>query len=291
MQQPTVLRIGGVPEHFNLPWHLAIGQNKFLEQGVEARWQDYPSGTGAMMQDLQQDTLDIAVALTEGSVASIINQQVGKILQYYVTSPLIWGIHVAAASPWQRVDELANKRYAISRMGSGSHLMAFVNAQQRGWNPNELSLVTVGTLENARKALAQGEADVFMWEKFMTKPLVDRGDFRRIGECPTPWPCFVMVASHTALDEKPEAIGKLLKVISRACQLFMADKNAPQQVAQQYSLQEQDAQAWFAQTTWATNAAVAEDTLRLVISTLHSLGNITSEPAPHLICSDHCLLQ
>ena len=30
--------------------------------------------------------------------------------------------------------------YGVSRMGSGSHLMAFVDARARGWNPEELRL-------------------------------------------------------------------------------------------------------------------------------------------------------
>ena len=31
-----------------------------------------------------------------------------------------------------------------------------------------------------------------MWEKFTTKPLVDTNTFRHIGDCPSPWPCFVI---------------------------------------------------------------------------------------------------
>lgn len=291
MSQPTVLRIGGVPEHFNLPWHLAIQQDKFTNEGIKVNWDDYPSGTGAMMQDLHQDKLDIAIALTEGTVASIINQQVGKILQFYVTSPLIWGIHVAAQSPLQTVEELEKKRYAISRIGSGSHLIAFVNAQKEGWNPHELTLITVGNLEGARKALAQNEADVFLWEKFMTKPLVDIGEFRRVGACPTPWPSFVIAASNKALVEKSDAINKLLPVINHTCRLFMADEDAPYQVAKRYQLQEQDAKAWFEQTTWATNRNISKDSLKFVINTLHELGTISSKPDPTMICSGHSILK
>lgn len=285
------LRIGGVPEHFNLPWHQAMAQKEFEKAGISLEWKDYPGGTGAMMQDLRNDELDIAVALTEGVVAGIVNGQSCRILQLYVKSPLIWGIHVAASSPLQHEDELEGWRYAISRIGSGSHLMAFVNAQQHGWNPEGLSLVTVGDLEGARQALAQQEADVFMWEKFMTKPLVDSGEFRRVGECPTPWPCFALAASEMALAQKSEAIPKLLQVINQAAQRFMNDPEAPAQVAERFQLQLEDAQTWFSQTGWATDNRVSKHMLEEVVDTLYAIGSIQEKPDPAKLCSKYCILQ
>jgi hypothetical protein len=43
-----------------------------------------------------------------------------------------------------------------------------------------------------------------MWERFMTKPLVDKGIFRRIADCPTPWPCFVIAVRDEVLENNPE---------------------------------------------------------------------------------------
>ena len=60
-----------------------------------------------------------------------------------------------------------------------------VDAQQRGWQPDRLKFEIVGDLEGARRALAKGSADVFMWEKFTTKHLVDHGEWRRVGEVRT----------------------------------------------------------------------------------------------------------
>ena len=37
MDQP--IRIAGVPEHFNLPWHLAIEEGAFSDRGIEpGKW-------------------------------------------------------------------------------------------------------------------------------------------------------------------------------------------------------------------------------------------------------------
>jgi sulfonate transport system substrate-binding protein len=54
------VRVGGVPEHFNLAWHLAIESNQFKS---EIEWHDIPGGTGAMCKALRDNKLDIAIAL------------------------------------------------------------------------------------------------------------------------------------------------------------------------------------------------------------------------------------
>ena len=52
---------------------------------------------------------------------------------------------------------MKGKRYAISRFGSGSHLMAIVDAVQRGWDPAEIKFVKIGNLKGARAAMEAGE--------------------------------------------------------------------------------------------------------------------------------------
>lgn len=271
MTKTIQLTIGGVPEHFNLPWHLALEAGLFEKEKVSVRWTDYPGGTGAMTKDLRSGILDVAVLLTEGIVADISNGNPSKIIAPYVSSPLIWGIHVPAQSSFQNVNQLQGKRYAISRMGSGSHLMAFVDARNRGWHPNEQELVIVGDLNGAREAFRKGEADAFMWERFMTQPLVDNGEFRRIGECLTPWPCFVIAARNEIIESHLSALKKVLSVVNRAVKSFMKDPNAPQSVAQRYSLKLDDAATWFAHTRWAVGEELAPDVLPNVVQTLYEL--------------------
>jgi TRAP-type uncharacterized transport system substrate-binding protein len=76
---------------------------------------------------------DIAVILTEGIVKDIVAGNLSKIVQVYVQSPLIWGIHVAANSKYKTVSDLEDTKVAISRQGSGSQLMAYVNADNHSW--------------------------------------------------------------------------------------------------------------------------------------------------------------
>jgi ABC-type nitrate/sulfonate/bicarbonate transport system substrate-binding protein len=58
----------------------------------------------------------------------------------------------------------------------------------------------------------------------MTKPLVDKGIFRRIGDCPTPWPCFVIAVRDEILEKYPEAIKSILDTINETTKNF---KNIP----------------------------------------------------------------
>ncbi len=183
------IKIVGVPEHFNLPWQMCIENGEFENTGINLEWTDIPEGTGKMCQMLRDGETDIAVILTEGIVKDIVAGNPSSIVQVYVKSPLIWGIHVAANSSYKTLADLKGRKAAISRFGSGSHLMSFVNAQNQGWNTNDLQFEIVNTIDGAVESLTKGEADYFMWERFMTKPLVDNGTFRRIADCPTPWPC------------------------------------------------------------------------------------------------------
>lgn len=125
------IRIAGVPEHFNLPWHLCIESGEFEEVGLDVQWTDVPEGTGKMCQMLRNNETDLAIILTEGIVKDITDGNESSIIQQYVQSPLIWGIHVDKNASYSTVSDLENTKVAISRPGSGSHLMAVVNAEKQ----------------------------------------------------------------------------------------------------------------------------------------------------------------
>jgi ABC-type nitrate/sulfonate/bicarbonate transport system substrate-binding protein len=262
-----MLRIGGVPEHFNLPWHLAL--EAAASGGVQAQWQDFPDGSGAMAEALSEQRLDAAMLLTEGAVAGIARGGNFKIVSLYTESPLLWGIHVPASSRFRAVADIAGARYAISRRGSGSHLMAFVHARERGW-PLDLELVLVRNLEGAVEAFATGTADVFFWEKFMTKPLVDDGRFRRVGDFTAPWPAFVVCASDAALARHGPALRELLAAVLERAATFAASPSAAGQVAARYGLEPGDAADWLAATRWAARVGVERHAIEPVVDALRA---------------------
>lgn len=247
----TTLKIAGVPEHFNLPWHLAIENGAFQKENIDLQWTDVPEGTGKMCQMLRSGETDVAVILTEGIVKDIVAGNPSKIVQIYVESPLIWGIHVAANSNYKSLSDLENKKVAISRLGSGSQLMAYVNAHNQAWETDSLEFEIVNTIEGAVTALTSGTADYFMWERFMTKPLVDQGIFRRIADCPTPWPCFVIAVRNEILETKPEIIATLLNTINQTTAHFKTIPYIDQTLASNYNQKLEDIQEWLALTKWS----------------------------------------
>ncbi|MFK8016311.1 MAG: ABC transporter substrate-binding protein, partial [Gammaproteobacteria bacterium] len=92
------LRIGGVPEHFNLPWRLLLESGDLRRAGIDASWRDFGEGTGSMAAALDNNDIDMAMLLTEGAVAAIAKGGRFRIVSVYTKSPLIWGIHVPGAS-------------------------------------------------------------------------------------------------------------------------------------------------------------------------------------------------
>jgi ABC-type nitrate/sulfonate/bicarbonate transport system substrate-binding protein len=266
-----MLRIGGVPEHFNLPWRLLLADGGIERRvGFTVRWEDFPDGSGAMAAALREDRLDVAQLLCEGAVAGVAGGGGFKIVSLYTESPLIWGIHVPARSRLRAIEDVRGARYAISRRGSGSHLMSFVHAREQGW-PTNLNLVTVRNLQGAVDAFERDEADVFFWEKYMTKPLVDSGDFRRVGEFIAPWPAFVVCASSRALRDCGAEIVAILREALAAAARLAADRGAARMIAERYGLEVQDASQWLGHTRWATHVAIEPSHVAPVVAALSSL--------------------
>lgn len=245
------IKIAGVPEHFNLPWHLAIENGDFEKENIDLQWTDVPEGTGKMCQMLRDGQTDIAVILTEGIVKDIVAGNPSKIVQVYVESPLIWGIHVASNSNYKTLADLENKKVAISRLGSGSQLMAYVNADNQGWKTDNLEFEIVNTIDGAVEALTNGTADYFMWERFMTKPLVDKGIFRRIADCPTPWPCFVIAVREEVLENNLVLISKILAIINQTTEDFKDIPSIDKTLALKYHQKIEDIQEWLSLTQWS----------------------------------------
>lgn len=266
--------IGGVPEHFNLAWYLTLKNGEYKEEGINLRWQDYPEGTGAMCKALRNKEIDIAVILTEGIIKDIIDGNPSKIVQTFVQTPLNWGIHVANNSPYKTIEDLKGTKAAISRYGSGSHLMAFINAENNNWDlKNDLNFEVINDLNGAIEGLTNGTVDYFMWEKFTTKPLVDNGTFRRIGNCPTPWPCFVIAVREDFIESSKEDLKTILDIINNTTSEFKNIPSIDRTVANRYEQQLDDVREWLSITEWSQKL-IDEETIMKVQKELFALNII-----------------
>ena len=246
----TNLKVGGVPEHFNYPWYITLKNKEYSKHNINLRWQDYPGGTGQMSKALRDGSVDIAIVLTEGIIKDIADGNPSKIVQTFVKTPLIWGVHVSEKSSFKKIDDLEHAIIAISRFGSGSHLMAIVNAYNQGWDVQNLKFKVIGNLQGGIDALTNGEADYFMWEHFTTKPLVDNCTFRRIDDCPSPWPCFVIAVRNEVLENNFDEVKKVLDIINAETKDFKQIDKIDETLAIRYEQKLEDIQKWLKITEW-----------------------------------------
>ena len=271
---PTV-RIGGVPEHFNYPFKMAQEKGLYEKHGVNVEWVVQKCGTGAMIAAIKKGEIDMCVALTEGIVADSTKSSSSssdrlKILGTYVKSPLCWAISVGADSKYKSVDDLRGTTFAISRYGSGSHLMAFVLAMQRGWDKEFWpKFKVIGSFEKLRASVNSGETSAFMWETFTTKPYHDSGEVRRVGDITTPWPCFMVAALASNIDVKLGAMRAALAAVNEAAALFHKQSaTMPSFIAETYKLKPEDAAAWYGGVDIAAHRFVSEAALERTLQIL-----------------------
>ncbi|MCL9809497.1 substrate-binding domain-containing protein [Flavobacterium luminosum] len=270
------VKIVGVPEHFNLPWHLCIENGEFDEVGIDLQWTDVPEGTGKMCQMLKENEADISILLTEGVIKDIAAGNDCSIVQVFVESPLIWGIHVDAKSNFKQLSDLEGKKAAISRLGSGSHLMSFINAQNQNWDTKTLPFEVVNNIDGAVESLSSGKADYFMWERFTTKPLVDQGTFRRIADCPTPWPCFVIAVRNEFLLNNESTVELILEIINNTTIEFKEIPSIDRTLASRYNQKLEDIQEWLRLTRWSQKQ-LDKNTFNLVQNKLFDLNLIENK--------------
>lgn len=237
-----------------------------------------------MTQALREGEIDVCILLTEGIIKDIIGGNPSKIISNYVISPLTWGVHTAADNPLDNHRNIYDKQYAISRYGSGSHLMAIVDANSQEQEIKTDQFTVIRNLDGALESLAKHETDVFYWEKYTTKPYVKSGQLKRIGEFITPWPCFVIAATDAVLKEQPDNIIRLLRTIHDATDAFMQDEDVIPMVSQRYGITEDNAARWYHSTEWAIHGWVSNKMLRSVVYSLKAAGIIEQEEEiPHLV--------
>src|SRR5690242_3031979 len=106
---------------------------------------------------LENDEVDMAIMLTEGAIAAV---SMGKKLKIHfplVMSPLLWGVFVSARRKEPLPVHYAQGKFAISRLYSGSHLMAMFLAQRDNSVLSDLNFVVSRDLMGAKNALLSGD--------------------------------------------------------------------------------------------------------------------------------------
>ena len=143
--------------------------------------------------------------------------------------------------------------------------MAIIDAESRGKKLEHSQFTVIKDLSGAIPSLESGETDVFYWEKYTTKPLVDKGVFKRVGEFNTPWPCFVVAATDKILAAHPDTIVRLLRTVHDECDHFMHNDDNIQLVSERYGQKYADAERWYNSSAWAIHGWIGDKMIKSVI--------------------------
>lgn len=271
------LKIGGVPEHFNLPWRLAMEEGLFKDENIHLHWEDMGGGTGQMIRGLENKSLDVAVLLTEGISQSILSGLDAKIIQVYVSTSLRWGVHVPTDADIHEVSQLQGKTFAISRHGSGSHLMTYVMADQQGWDLKKLNFEVVGDVYGGLWALEKHKAFGFLWEKYTTSPHVEQGKCNYVGEVVTPWPCFCIAVRNDVIQEFGDKLKIMCEIVNKRAEKLKNSKETIETISWRYNLKSDSVRNWLRETDWNYNGKEFTTEIGETVKYLEKLNLIKSE--------------
>jgi ABC-type nitrate/sulfonate/bicarbonate transport system substrate-binding protein len=274
-----------VPEHFNLPWQLAAEHDIFSSEGIDLAWTMYAGGTGAMTKALDNGELDIAILLTEGFISAANQGLKAKVAKVYIESPLVWGIYTGANSKVKTVFSNRHAQYAISRFGSGSHLMAMIHAKQQGKLLTEKDFSVVNSLYGAAESLVKNETQLFYWEKFMTRPHVKSGELNLIGEFSAPWSSFLIIASDAVIKSKPEVVQRLLKVMNAELISFKQDNSSVIHIRKKFDMSMTEARNWIKNTQWNYDYNMEEQSLINSRDALSSIAMCNAKLKVEKLCA------
>ncbi|GAA5970216.1 hypothetical protein JCM8115_000779 [Rhodotorula mucilaginosa] len=281
----AALRIGYVREHFSSPLLQLAAQSDYI-QLVEC-----PSGTGQIMSRLKANEIDVAIALTESLIAGIAKQTAEfKLVGTYVTSPLNWAVIVGKDSKYQKLEDLRGEKIGVSRIGSGSQVMASYMALREGWTDKDgkvepIQFEVLDSFKNLRDGVNDGRAAAFMWEHFTTKPYLN--EVRFIGNVPTPWHSWAIVATPSTLSpSSPQhtQLQKFLSELSTSIHAFDApearESSSKEFVETTWEYPREDVEAWLKQVEYP-KGEVNEISKSMVESTLSTLvaAGVLSEPS------------
>lgn len=270
--------------------------------------------------DATSQQIDVAVALTEALITGIAKGRNDyKLVGSYVRTSLNWAVITGTsphASKYNSISDLKDTSIGISRIGSGSQIMASVMALNHGWHTTaagdgkkgEIEFKVNDTFANLRDGVNGKEpydTSCFMWEWYTTKPYVDSGEVRFIGNVPTPWPSWTIAAStNTALNPKDE-VSSILPVFLSKLQDSIREFANPQTresgeakawIVNHHNYKEEDVESWLKTVRWAgeetgnpeglkvpstgqntTTESVSGETIRQTLEVLEKAGVVKKD--------------
>jgi ABC-type nitrate/sulfonate/bicarbonate transport system substrate-binding protein len=81
--------------------------------------------------------------------------------------------------------------------------------------------------------------------------LVDQKIFRRLGDCPTPWPCFVIAVRDEFINSEKQTLKSILKTINTITTSFKEIPKIDRIISERYQQKNEDVIEWLKLTEWS----------------------------------------
>ena len=162
MDNNSKIILAGVWEQVNIPICICSERGIFKKYGIDVEFRKVPEGTGKMLDMIEEGSVDLAITVADAFIAGKAKGRPIQICGTWVQSPLVWAIAGAGTNgSFDTFEKLGRRKmnnreglsFGISRLGSGSHTMAFYLAQQNNIPKSSLSFA----VQNDFKSLRKGE--------------------------------------------------------------------------------------------------------------------------------------
>lgn len=196
------------------PWYIADEMGYYEDEGLELEITnfDLDSQTTAALGSGQ---IDLAAAATSSVLQWTENGLEGDIILMSDDSKTADAI--LSHDDITSIEDLAGKSVAYEE-GSGSHLLLDYALNEAGMTIDDIETVPMGTAE-AGTALASDRVDVAVtYEPFITDAINQDDTITRLYNAEEAGSIVsgIMFASEATIDEKPEALTKLIRAYDRA---------------------------------------------------------------------------
>ncbi|KAL7749623.1 hypothetical protein RI367_004849 [Sorochytrium milnesiophthora] len=297
--------LGGVPEHFNVPLMRGVADGLFAQAGLQLEFRVCHGGTGEQLRQMASNDIQCCVALTEGLVNGLLQQEqeqqqqpAYKLLGTYVTSPLVWSAAAHPASQLQ-LETLRGTRCGISRFGSGSHLIPYLHALNAGWIEQQqqqqqpFDFVACRDFAGLRDAITNKTADYFLWELCTTQQYYDQGTLKHIGDIVPPWSAFTLATrADVDADTRKAIVRGVQASLQQWAKQSVAEKVASVRATLPGSYSEADVLKWLQYVQFADPEQIAQvkradvDRIAAVLKEAGVVAPNVQATASSMVCSD-----
>ncbi|HLI20953.1 MAG TPA: ABC transporter substrate-binding protein, partial [Stellaceae bacterium] len=206
---------GGTPAGANftfLPLRIGVDRGVFKKYGLDLAVTDFGGGA-KLQQAFAAGGLDVAVSAGT-DMAFIAKGAPEKAVAVIGSRPML-GIIVAYDSPMKTVDDLKGKKVGVTTVGSMTEWLAHQLMRQKGWGPNDLTTVPIGSDISANvAALTTGQVDAVVSPPSLGYQLAESKRGRVLVPVISPGADFVaeaLYASDALIHDHPDAVRNFVK--------------------------------------------------------------------------------